>query len=109
MVTNSKQYSKTYYANHKEKVKASAKASKQRLASLVIEAKSKPCMDCKITYPWYVMDFDHVRGKKLANVSQLIARCSKQKLLDEIAKCDVVCANCHRERTHRRQPTVMVA
>jgi hypothetical protein len=53
-----------------------------------------------------VMDFDHREGeKKLSNVADLNfhRRTSLRKLLAEIAKCDVVCANCHRERTHQRQ------
>jgi hypothetical protein len=50
------------------------------------------------------MDFDHVRGEKVANVSVLVAGgASRRRVLAEIAKCEVVCANCHRERTHGRQ------
>ena len=63
--------------------------------------KAKPCVDCKQKFPHYVMDFDHVRGKKLNEVSQMVSRhVSIRVLLAEIAKCDVVCANCHRERTY---------
>lgn len=29
------------------------------------EGKNKPCMDCKKSYPYYTMQYDHVRGKKL--------------------------------------------
>jgi hypothetical protein len=51
------------------------------------------------------MDFDHRKGeKKKGNLSQLVADgylCGPS-LDAEVAKCDVVCANCHRERTYRR-------
>ena len=47
------------------------------------------------------MDFDHIRGKKLHNVAWLV-NVSERRLLEEIAKCDLVCANCHRIRTARR-------
>jgi hypothetical protein len=62
-----------------------------------------PCMDCKEYYPYYVMDFDHVRGKKHANVMELIPTLSKKKIDEEIAKCEIVCSNCHRIRTHMRR------
>lgn len=64
-------------------------------------AKATPCLDCGIQYPPYIMDFDHVRGKKLMNVGEMKNR-SESMLRDEIAKCEVVCANCHREREHKR-------
>ena len=67
------------------------------------EIKEKnPCMDCKIWYPYYVMDFDHVRGRKHKNVAELIDTLSKKKIDEEIAKCEIVCSNCHRIRTHDR-------
>lgn len=49
------------------------------------------------------MDFDHVRGRKLFNVAVGAFNVTEEKLLVEIDKCDVVCANCHRQRTHERQ------
>jgi hypothetical protein len=52
-----------------------------------------------------VMDFDHREGElKTDNVANLVASPhSMKKLLEEIAKCDLVCANCHRIRTHARR------
>lgn len=61
--------------------------------------KSVPCKDCGQTYPPYVMDFDHVHGEKRFGISDAIML-NLEDLLVEIEKCDVVCANCHRERTH---------
>lgn len=67
------------------------------------EEKSKPCADCKRPYPPYVMDFDHVRDLKCFEVSaSLRLGVSMDRLIAEVAKCDVVCANCHRERSHQR-------
>jgi hypothetical protein len=75
------------------------------LRQIVIEAKKFPCMDCGQTYPHYVMDFDHRDPtQKVSKVSNLMRLGSKKKLLAEIVKCDLVCANCHRERTFRRKP-----
>ena len=64
---------------------------------------SSPCVDCKIQYPYYVMDFDHVRGKKHKNVMELVPTLSKKIIDEEMAKCEIVCSNCHRERTHFRK------
>lgn len=65
--------------------------------------KERPCADCGQSYPHYVMDFDHRYGvTKVMKVSQIYKR-SMKTLKAEIAKCDVVCANCHRERTHQRK------
>ena len=68
----------------------------------VYAIKDVPCTDCGIKYPPYVMQFDHVpgRGEKLFNIGA-VGRGKSRKILDEeIAKCEVVCANCHMERTH---------
>ena len=68
------------------------------------EAKNIPCKDCGVKYPPYVMDFDHVQGMKVADISDMIQKhIPIPTLVDEISKCEVVCANCHRERTHYRQ------
>jgi hypothetical protein len=70
-----------------------------------------PCADCGITYPYWVMQLDHVpeRGAKSFTVSLTYTSgrerrvlCTREQLFEEIAKCDVVCANCHAERTHSR-------
>lgn len=76
--------------------------------------KRKPCMDCGVQYSPWIMDFDHVRGEKCRNIASLSNRWSEERLLTEIMKCDVVCANCHRDRTyirskHPRMDTDMAA
>jgi hypothetical protein len=84
--------------------KISIKKQKEFLAQYLKDIKEKnPCMDCKISYPYYMMDFDHVRGTKQANVAELINTLSKKRLDEEIAKCEIVCSNCHRARTYLRK------
>jgi lysyl-tRNA synthetase class I len=84
--------------------KTSVAKQKAYLARYIQELKSNtPCMDCKLIYPYYVMDFDHVRGQKHANVMELIKTLSKKKIDEEIAKCEIVCSNCHRVRTYMRK------
>lgn len=69
---------------------------------MIDSAKNRPCLDCKRRFPPYVMDFDHVRGDKKFNVSRAHT-VGINALREEMAKCDVVCSNCHRIRTHKRR------
>ncbi len=67
--------------------------------------KNKPCTDCGVIYPPWVMDFDHKNAQeKVENVSKLAFRrvATIEKILSEISKCDLVCSNCHRQRTYNR-------
>lgn len=73
-----------------------------RNAAITVAAKDVPCVECGARYPSFVMDFDHVRGRKQRAVARLATEASTAALLREIAKCEVVCANCHRLRTMRR-------
>jgi hypothetical protein len=83
------------------------KAKKKRIAILreaVNDIKKKPCLDCGRSLPYYVMHFDHLDGSiKDGNVSHMVSQgIALQKILDEIAKCELVCANCHGIRTYQR-------
>lgn len=64
---------------------------------------TNPCGDCKIFYPYYMIQFDHVRGQKVDKINRMVYTSSYEKVMEEIAKCDIVCANCHHERTYKRQ------
>lgn len=88
---------------HKERARRHGADHRKSAKELIRELKDKPCMDCDGRFPHYVMDFDHVRGKKVRGVSAFPSRkVSNDRLLEEIEKCDLVCANCHRLRTARR-------
>ena len=72
----------------------------ERQSALLRELRDAPCADCGGRFPWYAMQFDHRDpSSKVGNVPQMAARVSLRKLLEEIAKCDIVCTNCHRNRT----------
>ncbi len=86
-----------YYHKNREKILLKSAA----IRNFLNEKKSVPCVDCGIKYPPYVMDFDHVRGDKLFNLGSYGAR-AMGSIIAEISKCDVVCSNCHRERTQKR-------
>ena len=107
-----KAYQKIYASNHyeanKDEYKARSAATNKRLrrrnAEFVQEIKAKtPCMDCGKKYPYYVMQFDHIYEKSGAVANLVRASVSIAKLEREIAGCEVVCANCHAERTFSRK------
>lgn len=95
---------------HPEKKRLQAIAGKkkvrERRRDFINTAKAQPCQDCGVRYPYYVMDLDHVRGEKVCQVSLMVSMgFSDEEIIEEIAKCDPVCSNCHRERTHQRKVT----
>ena len=78
------------------------KAGKLRTRQIWINyLKTHSCVDCGES-DIVVLGFDHVRGKKIANVSKISRGGSIKVLEREIRKCDVVCSNCHSRRTAAR-------
>lgn len=61
-----------------------------------------PCSDCKKCFPPICMDFDHLPGSEKAFSISLSSGFSLEQVKAEIAKCEIVCANCHRIRTSNR-------
>ena len=63
-----------------------------------------PCADCNGIFPTVCMDFDHLPGsdKKFTIMTEYRTR-SWDDVLQEIAKCEIVCSNCHRIRTLTRR------
>ena len=101
-------YHQHYYENNKEKYFAKKRLNKNRqrtrLRKILWDAKQRPCHDCGGTFHPWVMELDHREDtNKIEAVSNLVGRgCTDEKLRNEINKCDVVCANCHRMRTFHR-------
>ena len=91
-----------WYEANRAKVAAKKDAKRRRLRELVRAAKDHPCADCGVAYPYFVMDLDHVGDDKVMIVSKLVNFGSTSRVLAELAKCEAVCANCHRVRTWRR-------
>lgn len=91
-----------WYAQNRQRAFDKKNRKRADLRELVRRAKERPCADCAVRYPFYVMDFDHVGGEKKMLVSKLVNFGSTSRLFAEMAKCDIVCANCHRERTWQR-------
>lgn len=62
------------------------------------------CADCGYSAHPRALDFDHIGTDKLYDVGRMLHnRTAWDRVLAEIAKCEVVCANCHRIRTYERE------
>ena len=99
-------YRRKWYRKHHEEQVARTLQNRLNRRELFRAFKSQPCMDCGQSYHWFVMDFDH-RGDKTMNLSKMVqSGASWARILEEIAKCDLVCANCHRMRTWEQMPEI---
>jgi hypothetical protein len=106
------QYLREHYEQHRDRYVARAVRRKkelkgQRAAYLIALFRARPCVDCGEDDP-LVLEFDHLGDKKF-NIAKGITNHSWQAVLDEIGKCDVVCANCHRRRTASRAGSIRFA
>src|SRR5262249_2881732 len=102
-------YGKEHYAANRARYIEQARLQKQRLRLertqyLIEYFASHPCVDCREADP-VVLEFDHLHEKSFAIGPKLTTR-SWRSILEEIEKCEVVCANCHRRRTALRAGTV---
>lgn len=91
---------KKHFQDNKDLYNKRNSRSRAKFRDFVAGFKNGPCTDCGKTFRPCVMDFDHRPGEeKLHDISRIYNFLSKSMLLKEIAKCDLVCANCHRVRT----------
>ena len=97
-----KNFTRSHYRRNKRLYLDRNTLTYERHRELVRQAKSKPCADCNVQYPFYVMDFDHRDGATKSFELNSIQRKTIKAILREIEKCDVVCSNCHRARTYKR-------
>jgi hypothetical protein len=95
-------YNKKWLAAHPGYMKEAQRLRYKRCREFLDKLKAAPCMDCGKKYPPCAMDFDHQPTfKKLCAIGQLF-NSPRKLLLEELKKCELVCANCHRIRTCKR-------
>jgi hypothetical protein len=102
-----REYMRKWYrknrALHLQRTTRVNRRAREAAKNYVDQAKKRPCADCGGKFPPFMMDFDHVRGEKVADMSRFRSgRLAQSRLEAELAKCEVVCANCHRRRTQMR-------
>lgn len=94
-------YWRQWYENnkHREDYKKKDKATKYRIRKEKREwfIEYRKLLKCEIS-DWRVLDFHHIDPtQKLTEVTNLVqSGKSKEKIMNEISKCKVLCANCHR-------------
>ncbi len=92
---------KTHYQNNKlYYIQKNRRLAKRNAEFIRDYKKTHSCVDCDNS-DHRVLEFDHLRNKKF-NVSSMVRCYSIEKIKEEIGKCDIVCANCHRIRTWKR-------
>jgi hypothetical protein len=93
------------YQNNKAKYYERNKKRVAEMRAYIQEYKeSRGCTDCGVKYPFYVLHLDHLPGfEKKFDIAKLGLISSMEKLNEELAKCEVVCANCHAKRTYERR------
>lgn len=95
-------YKLELYQKDKEKYKTKTRDNKKKMRDWfnqyrkTLKCSNEQCGDNR----WYVLDFHHTDpGEKEFTISQMSCRgVGKERILQEIAKCEVLCANCHRAR-----------
>lgn len=93
---------KKHYENNKDKIKNRTKVRKERIRplakQLVLSYLEKGCIDCG-EKDIVVLDFDHQSNKEDSICRMVHDAISLDKLENEISKCEIRCANCHRRKT----------
>jgi len=110
-------YLRNYRATPRGKAvfKAASLKSRAKVRGVYEALKRGACMDCGGRFHSSAMEWDHRDGAQKSfclSYQGREGRVSEAVLRAEIAKCDLVCANCHRVRTARRRaglPAVLPA
>jgi len=93
----------SYQKNREARLEA-RKKDRGILRAWLNNLKDGPCVDCGGLFPFYMMEWDHLpRFEKSFDICMAP---SKRLALEEIKKCELVCANCHRGRTFHRASQV---
>ena len=99
-----RKYDQDYYKKNKDKIQKSNKKYKLKIRRWFQKyKKTLECSQCKENHP-ACLEFHHVRKNKDNAVSNMVAAgYSKDRIMKEINKCIVLCANCHRKVHHPKQ------
>lgn len=102
----------SYHLGQGQKLKYAESSRRSRTARYAkyYDLKDGPCSDCGESFPPFLMHWDHMGEEvKEADLSRMITNSSWGDILKEIAKCELVCSNCHGLRTVKRSIEVGTA
>lgn len=100
-----KEYDAAWYQANRDQRRNKARSDRLAYVEWLDSLKAnRPCADCGQIYPSFVMEWDHLPGAEKAFVlgEARNGAYGRRRILEEIAKCELVCANCHRIRTFTR-------
>jgi phosphopantetheine adenylyltransferase len=92
-----REYRRKYYANNKNSEKERISKRTKELRQFLKDLKSNlSCVKCSQNHP-ATLQFHHIDPNiKTEEISQMAKYgYSKERILEEIRKCEVLCANCH--------------
>jgi hypothetical protein len=106
-----REYAAAHYQRNKARRQVQNKRRQAEFMAWYTSLKGgKRCADCGDAFHPVAMHWDHLPGEpKTADLAFLARRGSRQRVLEEIAKCELVCANCHAVRSLRRRDAVPLA
>jgi hypothetical protein len=98
------------YLKNIDKYEADNEAKRARVRGQIYTLKeSTPCYDCHKYFPYYMTEYDHLDPSlKIDTVSRLARNSTLEKALEEIKKCELLCSNCHKQRTWLRSKLVQM-
>ena len=82
----------------KEQNRERMRVAREKAKAFIISQKSHPCADCGNSFPSICMDFHHIKDKRFDMSRALAVTSSIKKIQEEIDKCVLLCACCHRIR-----------
>jgi hypothetical protein len=85
-----------YYLLNREKGIGQSMARVERNRAIMLAAKSAGCVKCGEMEP-VCLDFHHINPEHKSKEVNAMYTASVEKLVAEIAKCAVICSNCHRK------------
>jgi hypothetical protein len=97
-----KRYHKDWYARNKAMRQVQILAYKVALKAEVAKIKLTGCIRCGYNKCAEAIEFHHKDSNKEATISNMVNNGQRKALLAEIKKCDILCANCHREAHYSR-------
>jgi hypothetical protein len=88
------------YVTHRERINAARLETRRALKLEMVALLGGACVLCGYDKHPAALDFDHIDPKtKTKGVAQLLMSRSREKIIEEVRKCRLLCANCHREET----------
>ena len=100
---HAREYGKGWYQSHKQELIDRKNRRQREIWDWFRRYKSTlSCTDCEISHPALLQFHHRDRAEKSFTISKVISRAtSVKRITDEMAKCDVVCVNCHAKRHWR--------